>query len=84
MWGSIIASFLNLIDKLFGIVKIKEEIKQKEFEVKNTQEVIKKAEIIIETKVRDEAEKLVRQANEAKTKQAKEEMLDRIRRRVSG
>lgn len=82
MWSTIIATFLSLIDKIFGIVKIKEEVKKKEFEIKNTEEVVKKAEIVIETKTRDEAQKLVREANEAKTTEAKNKILDSIRRRV--
>ena len=84
MLSTIIATFLSLIDKIFGIVKIKEEVKKKEFEIKNTEEIIKKAEIVIETKVRDEAQKLVREVNEAKTAESKNKMLDSIRRHVGG
>lgn len=83
MWASIFASLLKLVESIFGIWKSKEEIKKKEFEVKNTEEQVRRAELVIESQVKDSAEKLVKDISTETDNAKKEALLNELRRRVS-
>ncbi len=83
MWSSILASILKIFENLFGLRKVKEEIKQKEFEIKNTEEAVRRAELVIEGQVKDEAEKLVKDISTETDDAKKEQLLNELRRRVS-
>ena len=85
MWTAIIASFVKIIESIFGIWRHKEEVKQKEFEIKNTEEQRIKAEKREDVIQKDNAETIVKTAiDETSTEQQKKEALDEIRRRVAG
>jgi hypothetical protein len=83
MWASILASLLKLIESFVSIWKTKEEVKKKEFEVKNTEEQVRRAELVIESQVKDEAEKLVKDISTETDNAKKEAFLNDLRRRVS-
>ena len=84
MWTAIIASLLKLIENFLSIWKTKEEVKKKEFEIKNTEEQVRRAELVIENEVKDEAEKLVKDISTEKDEVKKNQMLDKLRERVAG
>lgn len=84
MWAAIFASLAKLLESIFGIWKTKEEVKQREFEIKNTEEQRVKAEKREDVNQKDIAEKLVKDAIEAKTKEEQDRLLDEIRRRAAG
>ena len=79
MWASI----LKLIESLFGIWRVKEEVKQKEFEIKNTEEAIRIEKVKVDTKVKDEAEVLVKNVKNSKD-EARKKYLNEIRKQVGG
>jgi hypothetical protein len=83
MLASIIASIVKIIEHLFGIFKTKEEVKQREFEIKNTEEQRVKAEKREDVHQKDVAEKLVKDSLEG-TDEQKKAALEEIRRRVAG
>lgn len=82
MWSSIVLAVTELIKSLLSILHKKEDQKVKEFEKKNTEEEVRRAVIIEEIQIKDEAEKLVKevQTGDEKTKLA---ALEELRRRVS-
>ena len=83
MWASILASILKILESIFGSWKTKEEIKKKEFEVKNTEEVVRIEKIKVDTKVKDQAETLVKNVKNSKD-EARKKYLDEIRKQVGG
>ncbi len=83
MWSSILASILEIFKSILGYFKIKEEIKKEEFKVKNTEEQVRRAEIVLDVKEKDRAEELVKIVVNSKNEDEKKAALDKIRSVIS-
>jgi hypothetical protein len=83
MWSSILASILEIFKSILGYFKTKEEIKKEEFKVKNTEEQVRRAEIVLDVKEKDEAESLVKEVVNPKDNESKQKALEAIRRRIA-
>ena len=79
MGSAIIAGILALLNSIIDIFRRKSEEKKVAIEKANTEEEVRKAEIVQEVQIRDEAEELVKKAQENDPK-----ALEEIRRRVAG
>jgi len=83
MWSSILASFLEIIKSIVGYFKTKEEIKKEEFKVKNTEEQVRRAEIVQDVKEKDKSEKLIKTVVNSKDEKEKQAALNEIRKHIS-
>jgi len=79
MWSAIVAGVVSLFNSILDLIRRKDEEKKVAIEKANTEEEVRKAEIVQEVKIRDEAEELVKKAQENDPK-----ALEEIRRRVAG
>lgn len=84
MWSTIVSSIFSIFEKWFGAKIKKDEIRQEEVKAAQTEEKVKKAERIRDVEIKDEKEKLVSDAQKAKTEEEKKRILDRIRIEVGG
>ena len=84
MWTSIISALLELIKSIFRSKEEKEKRTTKEFEIRNTEEEIRKATIVEDVKVKDEHEKLVSDLKNEKDEAKRKEILRRIRIAAGG
>jgi hypothetical protein len=73
-------AILELLSKLFSFLLLWKEKKNKEFDIKNTEEFKKVEKKKIEVKTQDENEKLVAKAKDAK---AREKALEEIRKKIA-
>ncbi len=80
---SILDSILKFLQTLFSFLSIKETQKNKEFEIINSKENIKKTEKSEEVQFRDETEELLNKIKNTKSVDEKKILLEEIRRRTS-
>ena len=80
---NILDSILKFLQTLFSFLSIKETQKNKEFEIVNSEENIKKTEKSEEVKFRDETEELLNKIKNTKSIDEKKILLEEIRRRTS-
>jgi hypothetical protein len=80
---SILDSILKFLQTLFSFLSIKETQKNKEFEIINSEENIKKTEKSEEVQFRDETEELLNKIKNTKSIDEKKILLEEIRRRTS-
>ena len=80
---TILDSILKFLQTLFSFLSIKETQKNKEFEIVNSEENIKKTEKSEEVKFRDETEELLNKIKNTKSIDEKKILLEEIRRRTS-
>lgn len=80
---SILDSILKFLQTLFSFLSIKETQKNKEFEIVNSEENIKKTEKSQEVQFRDETEELLNKIKNTKSIDEKKILLEEIRRRTS-
>lgn len=80
---SILDSILKFLQTLFSFLSIKETQKNKEFEIINSEENIKKTEKSEEVQFRDETEELLNKIKNTKSVDEKKILLEEIRRRTS-
>jgi hypothetical protein len=80
---NVLDSILKFLQTLFSFLSIKETQKNKEFEIVNSEENIKKTEKSEEVKFRDETEELLNKIKNTKSVDEKKILLEEIRRRTS-
>jgi hypothetical protein len=80
---SVLDSILKFLQTLFSFLSIKETQKNKEFEIINSEENIKKTEKSEEVQFRDETEELLNKIKNTKSIDEKKILLEEIRRRTS-
>ncbi len=83
MWAAFANSVLLLITKVLSIFEKKSDQRQKEVEDANTEEKVRRAEIVRDIDIKDEAEKKVSEIDKATDENEKHKILDDIRRHVS-
>lgn len=79
MWAAVVAGIVSLLNSILDLIRRKDEEKKVAIEKANTEEEVRKAEIVQEVKIRDEAEEIVKKAQ-----QNDPTALEEIRRRVAG
>ena len=79
MWAAGVAGIVSLLNSILDLIRRKDEEKKVAIEKANTEEEVRKAEIVQEVKIRDEAEEIVKKAQ-----QNDPTALEEIRRRVAG
>ena len=80
---NILDSILKFLQTLFSFLSIRETQKNKEFEIVNSEENIKKTEKSEEVQFRDETEELLNKIKNTKSIDEKKILLEEVRRRTS-